>query len=310
MEYLERLSKEFPKSSYRLDADIESAEILLDKGQHEKSLEIYDRLTSKRLAVAYRYRVWSRMAFAYKELGRYGEALELLAQIDQLKLKSKDPADKATALLLTGESYVGLDSLTRAIDTYADVANRFKKSKFSAEAEYRIGVIYQERLDSLEVAKTHFDQVPRQFAGSEYASDAIKRSGNISTLIKLRESSDDESPEARALRQFTLAEVQLFQFNDAQKALEEYRKIIDEFPQSEFGSKAAYAVGYIYGIVLEDSVKAYEAYKYLMENYPDSEQALGAFMFYAPAADSTVGQPGRTDEDGGVDESKRERRAP
>lgn len=306
IKYLDRLGKEFPKSRYKLDADIEFAKILLETGQFEKSLEIYQRLSERKLKADDQYRVLNQMALAYKELGRYHEVLDLLTQTDLLVLDSKNPADKVEALLLAAESYVGLDSLDRAIDVYIEAANDFKKSKYSAEANYRIGVIYQERFDSLAVAVTYFNKVPQQYSRSEFAGDAIKRSSNISTLIKLRESSGDESPEARALRQFSLAETQLLQFNDTKKALEGYQIIIDEFPLSEFGPKAAYAIGYIYGVVLRDSVKAHESYVFLVDNYPDSKQAMNASNFYAPAADSSVVQPRQTDQDGEVDETNEE----
>ena len=173
------------------------------------------------------------------------------------------------------------------------MAARFGKSKYSAEAEYRIGLIYQVKLDSLEAAKTYYDEVPRQYAGSEYAGDAIKRSSNISTLLKLRESVDEDDPAAKALREFSLAEVQLFQFEDAAKAKAEYEKVLAEFPHSEYAPKAAYAIGYIYETMLGDSLKALEAFKYLIVNYPESQQAAYARKFLVHAAGDSLSWPER-----------------
>ena len=45
---------------------------------------------------------------------------------------------------------------------YKNVASRFPRSMYSAEAEFKLGVLYQDKLDSLDVAQEHFDQVPRQ----------------------------------------------------------------------------------------------------------------------------------------------------
>ncbi len=298
MRYLDRLGREYPKSPFRLDADLEVAEILVDLGQYDRSLEIYERLSQNRQTIENRYRIWKNQAYAYKQLGRYAEALDLLAQADALVL-DKNPEDKAASLLMAAESYEGLDSLSRAVDTYKNVTARFGKSKYSAEAQYRIGLIYQVKLDSLEAAKTCYDQVPRQYAGSEYASDAIKRSSNISTLLKLRESVDEENPDAKALRQFSLAEVELFQFEDAAKARTEYQKLLAEFPQSEYAPKAAYAIGYIYGVLLGDSLKAWESYKFLIDNYPDSQQAAYVRRFLLHAAPDSLAPPARPDGGGG-----------
>ena len=75
------------------------------------------------------------------------------------------------------------------------------------------------------------------------------------------------------MRLFSLAEVQLFQFEDVPKALESYQQLLTEYADSEYGAKAAYAIGYIYEVKLKDQGKSTEAYMYLINKYPDTQQA-------------------------------------
>jgi tetratricopeptide (TPR) repeat protein len=132
--------------------------------------------------------------------------------------------------------------------------------------------LYQ-KIDSLEVAKTEYEWVTKDYPRSEYAERAIKNASNIAQLIRLRDSEGQDNPESQALRLLSLAEMQLFQFDNAEKALESYQKLLADYPQSEVAPKAGYAVAYVYEVVLGDSVKAREAYRTLIRDYPDSQQA-------------------------------------
>jgi TolA-binding protein len=272
MRYVDRLRREYRGSQYRLEADIETAEVYLERGEYDKCVEIYERLTRSRLEVKNRYRVWSALASAYIETGRPNDALTALKALDKLSVTDIERAD---AMLLKGKAHVGVGEIPEAIESYKNVAARFPKSKFSAEAHYHMGALFQE-MDSLEVAKTHFESVTKSYPGSDYANQAIKNSSNISQLIKLRQSEGEESPEAKSLRLFSLAEVQLFQFEDPDKAIESYRLLLVEFPESEYAPKAAYALGYVYGEIKGDSVSAREAMMTLIRDYPDTQQAAQA----------------------------------
>jgi TolA-binding protein len=267
--YAERLRSRYRGSPYRLDADIELAEIYLQKGQYDKSVAIYENLTSSRLQKKNRFRVWSSLARAYLQIERYPEAIQALAEVRGLNLSHER---QATAQLLRAEAFHGLKNNDGAILRYNDVVSRFPKSKFSAEAHFKLGMIYQE-MDSLQTAKKHFDQVPRAYSGSEYAEPAIKKGSSIAQLIRLRSSEGQDSPEAKALRLFSMAEVQLFQFEDVDKALESYQQLLDEYPDSEFSPRAAYAIGYIYETRKNEAGKAIEAYMHLINTYPDSQQS-------------------------------------
>jgi TolA-binding protein len=280
--YMDRLRGKYSDSPYRLEADLEAARIHMERERPEAAIAVLEKLSAEHLARKDRYRVWVSLARAYMMAGRYKDALRVLAPVGDLEITD---TERAEAMLLTAQAYVGTDSVSVAIGEYKNVAARFVKSKFSAEAHFRLGDLYQNKLDSLEVAKTHYEAVSGQFPGSEFSTQAIKNSSNISQLIRLRESAGEDTPEARAARQFSLAEIELFQLEKPEQALASYRKLVEEYPQSEYAPRAAYAIAYIYADELGDSTSAREAFLYLIEHYPESQQAAYAEQFRLSTGD-------------------------
>jgi TolA-binding protein len=281
--YLDRLGRDFPASRFKIEADFEMAEFYMEKNEYEKSLEILERLAALDLSDDYRIRCSLKLAETQVQLGKSEEALQTLDGLEKLTLL---PEKQATELLIRGSALTGVDSLTRALSVYGSVRAGFPKSAFSAEAMYRAGVIYQDRMDSLELAEKAFDQVPGQYAQSPFAKEAVKRSADIASLIKYSQSTGDESEEQKAETQFKLAELQLFQFNNPQKAIVEYQKVVDQYAGSDVAPKAVYSLGYIYGTVMGDSLKAGEMFRLLAERYPDSQQAEFARRFLREKGDT------------------------
>ena len=278
---LQRLEKDHGRSEYRYRAQTDMAAILVDKGMYKESLAVYERLSRSRIPSSVRFDVYMGMSRSQIELGKYRDAMATLDKMKGMQLNGeKEPAMR----LLRGRALAGSDSLRAAITEYKTVQTRFSRGKYAAEADFRLGTLY-ESMDSLKTAQRYYQQVPGAFTQSEYADDAIKRAGDIGRMLRLQEAAGDDSPEAVALRTFSMAELQLLQFNNTEKSIPAYEKIVNDFPDSEFAPKSAYALGYIYGVVQKDSVKAKEWYEVLRTRYPDSQQTMLAYTFYkgAPA---------------------------
>jgi tetratricopeptide (TPR) repeat protein len=248
---------------------------------YKESLAVYERISRSRIPSDVRYDVWMGMGRSQVELGMYRDALTTLDKIHGMQLT---PDREAPMLLLRGRSFAGSDSVQRAIRVYKGVSSRFARGTYGAEADFRLGVLY-ESMDSLKTAQRYYQQVPGAYSQSDFAVDAIKRAGDIGRMLRLQEAAGDDSPEAVALRTFSMAELQLLQFNSTEKAIPAYEKIVTDYPESEFAPKSAYALGYIYGVVLQDSVKAKQWYDVLRTKYADSQQLQLAYTFYkgAPA---------------------------
>ncbi len=270
VKYLEILSKRYPNSPLRLNADIEMADLYTDKGEYEKALVIYKRLDSVKLNASDSIRYLTKLSVVYVKMGKYKDAL---AVIDRLKGYAIDDETRATEMLLEGESYMGTGSIEKAIDAYQSVTARYPRTQYSAEAYFHLGEIYQNSLDSLNVAKETYDQVPRQYPNSPFAQDAVRRSASITKLQALHASLAAGGGEDPAVVRFELAETELLQFNNHVKALEGYESVLKDFTQIPVAPKAAYAVAYIYDKVLGDRAKAEVAYQRLLRDYPDSQQA-------------------------------------
>jgi TolA-binding protein len=269
--YLERLANEYPRTKYRVQADLEIAAMFMERGEYERSLKVYKRLGKRKLKRADRVRYYMGLSELRAKMGDYEKALEAISFLDN---KVFGEQMQAKQLLRKGEAYAGVDSVARAIDLYKSVVARYPRSSFSAEADFKLGVLFQESLDSLDVAKTYFDDVPRQFPKSEFAEDAIQRSVSI-TKVKRLESSLQQGGQSEnaADVKFELAETQFFQFKDYEKALAGYKEVLSEYPTSAVAPKAAYAIAYIYSDILKDVDKARVAYQRVIDDYPDSQQA-------------------------------------
>lgn len=276
---LQRLEKDHGRSDYRYRAQTDMAGILVEKGLYKESLAVYERLNHSRVPSNIRYDVWMGMGRSQIELKQYNEAMVTL---DKLRKTPVTPDQEAPMLLLRGRARAGQDSTQRAIEVFKGVVSRFGRGVYGAEANFRLGVLY-ESIDSLKTAQRYYTRVPGAYSGSEFADDAIKRASDIGRMLRLQEAAGDDSPEAVALRTFSMAELQLLQFNSTEKAIPAYEKIVNDYPQSEFAPRSAYALGYIYGVVLRDSVKAKEWYEVLRTRYPESQQLQLAYTFYKGA---------------------------
>ena len=186
MDYLNRLDRNYSNSSYKLAADLEMGEIFLEKEQFEKSLVIYERLNTYKLEKKDRARCLTRQASVYIHLDRFEEALDVFKAIDADITLLKNDNDRAMARLLRAEANVGLDSLQRAVELYLSVNAAFPKSVYSAEGYYRLGIIHQEKMDSLALAQKYFERVPTEFPNSPFSLRYRTASSAVSRLRKTK----------------------------------------------------------------------------------------------------------------------------
>jgi len=270
LEYLQQLARRYPNSNLRLEADLEMANVYTEAGEYEKALELYTKLAGARTSTPNKIRYLNKLSEVYVKMGEYDEALKTLKKLQGYVL---DDLTMAAQMLLESEAYAGKGELPKAIDGYESVVARFPRSKFAAEAYFRMGDLYQTQLDSLDVAKEKFDQVPRQYANSPFAKDAVQRSVAIAKRQRLQTALAQGGGQDQALVQFELAETELLQFNNHEEALVGYVGILNDFPESDVAPKAAYAVAYIYEKILDDASKAQRAYLRLVTDYPFSQQA-------------------------------------
>jgi TolA-binding protein len=88
----------------------------------------------------------------------------------------------------------------------------------------------------------------------------------------------DQGPaeDAVADARFHAAELYLFSLGDHEKALEQYRVVVEEHPESAEAPSAAFAIAWTHENVSADSMAAAAAYRVVVDEYPMSDQAAAA----------------------------------
>ena len=274
LEYYSKVASEAKNRQYQEEATLRSAELYYQMDEWESAAAGFESVLVKGMDWDTQYKISLSLANCYTKTGKCTEALEicddLLAQITTTK-------EKPSVLLGRAASFVCMDSLESAIMEYNDVTTSFPRSNYSAEAYFQLGVIYHEKLDSLQQAQEAYSKVSNESASSEFAAVSIQRSSSLKRLLELQNSSgEDVGEEGLAEKRFLAAEIQLTKLGETDLALGNYMAVIDSFPQTSYAPQAAYAIGWIYRIEKNDTTQAVEAFSFLVGEYPVSPQARGA----------------------------------
>lgn len=268
------VAEESGRKDYMETALIKSAELFYEDEEWEKAAANYSRALRKGLPWEKRYEISLALGDCFTRTGNCTEALKIF---DGLLGETTSMKEKPPLMLGRAKSFSCMDSLDMALSTFDDVKKSFPRSKYSAEALYRMGMIYQEELDSLDRAQVLFSGVSGESADSEFAQASIQRSHSLKRLSELRVSSNEgESSEKSAEKRFLAAEIQLTRFDQIRMAIENYSAVVDSFPESDLAPKAAFALAWIYHKKLNEAGKAVEMYRSIISRFPRSPQARGA----------------------------------
>ncbi|MBN2184937.1 MAG: tetratricopeptide repeat protein [Candidatus Krumholzibacteriota bacterium] len=240
----------------------------------QKAAEGYEKLLKKGIPWQMRYDISIALGDCYSRTGRCDEAKKLF---DEILPDVPRVIDQGPVMLGQAEAYQCMDSLSLTIGKYKDITEKFPHSNYSAEAYYKLGLIYHEKLDSLQRAQESFSNVAKESAKSEYAPLALQKSRSIKKLIELQNSSEKgASKEKIAGAKFSVAEIKLTRLDEVESARKNYLAVVDSFPETSYAPAAAYAVAWIYQEKLGDKDKAVEAYRTTILKFPRSHQAGGA----------------------------------
>jgi TolA-binding protein len=271
------LLQKYPDSKARVEARRRIGESERARGNFEASLQEYRKVLDEDLNEGQVFEARRTVAQNLADLGRHEEALEEYALLDE---EATDLRTYMSALIGRAQSEVGVAQYDSALATLTTVTRKVPRSELAARAYYDMGKIYRDRLEDLDKAVEMFDMVGKQYRRGDLPFQALKASNDIQQMKKLRATLETaegdttaEAKEALAEAQFLLAEVSLEQYDDPNRALGEYQKVLDQFPDSPFAPRAAYAIAWIYHNRLDRKDKALEALDFLTSHYPESVQA-------------------------------------
>ena len=174
-----------------------------------------------------------------------------------------------------------------ALDSYRRVVNPFAQSALGTEAQYRVGLVYETAADDFEAARAEYGKVARAGATSPYALQAAQRLANLERLSQLRSGTGIDSVTKQAEAGFMQAELFLFQNNKPERSLDEYSKLVQQFPRSPWAGKALNAQAWVLRNKLDRAREADSLLWVVVRDYPRTEAQLNA-RDYLEAAGATV----------------------
>lgn len=222
-----------------------------------------------------------------------------------LAATTKAEQQKASGFYQTGVNLEAAGKSKQALKAYRKILTDFPLSEAAPEAAYREANILERRGDILEAFEA-YQTFLKKYPGSPRYASAIKKQENIAhaaangqitnsfigmksrvessrvaeMLAGVRDAAPRSPSASRA--QFTIG--QLWQRNkQAARAIEAYRKVTSDFPNSREAPEAQFRIGETLGAQLENGVpdpanidRAKSAYDDLLLRYPNHPRAKDA----------------------------------
>jgi len=308
-EILSKFVKDYPHSQDRETALYSLGEAYFDKKMYVEALPYYKLLAQDKKSRLY-FETLSRIGECYFETAKYDSARVTFSTVVK---GSPDDEQVLDALIKIGESCdseknfdgalknyeealglakdFGKTAVVRlkmaaviaqkgdhkkAIEMYKSVVDEFPRTIQASEAQFRVGYIYEVNLEDLESASTAYERVKEHSSRSEFASLAELRSRGLAKLKEFNQAVQASEGEKAAESAFLIAELSLFQLGKPDKAIERYLSVEKEFPLTSLAPKSAYAAGYVFLHVKQDTASAVETFKRIIERFPESEYTAAA----------------------------------
>ncbi len=225
-------------------------------------------------------------------LSEYQEGMDIFVGLsEEKKFVSQLPAVK----LKIAEGNYHLNELSLSMRDYTQITEAYLKTEASAKAYFQLGKIYQDRFGDLAEAQKMYECCKNENSTSPVAKEALTQSANISKIEEYQKelSQEDSTKSSRTL--FLLGELYLLQMNQPDSALDEYLTLVEKFPQSEYAPKSLYAAAWIWENIKEDSIEAEKIYRRILNEYPQSEYKKMAFKFLSETGNIGTAQPDSSD---------------
>lgn len=185
-----------------------------------------------------------------------------LAENPELKTFRVEEVDRNLFLLaeLYRSRFLKPDS---AVVKYRDVIENYPESDYAPRALYNLGYMNRQVYQDTVEADAAFSQLINRYPKSTFSNAARELLGL--PIIPVREDTVKQI--------FLSAEKQLYDQNNPQGAISEYQKVLSQYGDSKWTSKALYSIGWVYENKLDSVRLAYVTYDSLIQKYPNSEYA-------------------------------------
>ncbi|MDP6038473.1 MAG: tetratricopeptide repeat protein, partial [Candidatus Latescibacteria bacterium] len=247
---------------------------LLELNRHDEALEAYENVLKSKPDAKTNFETRVKIGDTLEQQGKFDEALAAYEKI--LKIKRLRIYEAETQLK-QANVYRLKDRLEAAEEIYNEISKKYPRSKYSASAFYRLGIIEQKARKDLEKAKELFEKAVREARSSEPGQLALQRQKDLTSLERYRKQANSaKDPQKALIPLFNLAELYLFNLGEPDSALVTYQKALSLADSSDLAPKARYAIGIIYADSLNNETAAKEQFQILLEQYANTPYAVEA----------------------------------
>lgn len=259
-------NRAIPIGEKKFDLTLRVADIYLKMGDVAEAKKIYNSMEPQN---GEEERVLKRkMAFCLESEGDYESAIASLLDIDD--------QESVFHIAMIHEKQLNLQE---ALEAYNDAAKRAPDTAVGTIATKKASAL-QEILtlqgilgakDTLQFDTTYVDT-------TVLATDTLQADTVNDTLVGVVEDTTflPDTLKDFAVLRMRLAEIWLLEFENSDKALEEYRTVLEEFPESEYIPRALYAIAWIEQNTKGNEKDALAGYRTIENDYPDTDYAIAA----------------------------------
>jgi tetratricopeptide (TPR) repeat protein len=286
-----RVLEQFPKSKLVGVARIARAEAHYQEGAFDRARDDFRELGKISPTDQDRFKYLLREADALEAGRQFDAALALLrdalsherapipdtSATRNVAIATVEGGDRYGQLMIRiGTVYLMAGRLNDALAAYQRVVSDYPKTALAAEAQYRIGYAYETAGDDFERARTEYARVKDHSSGGVgFGIQAAQRLSNLERLAQYQGTAGD-SVGKKSEAGFLLAELYLFQLDKPERALEEYRKVEQQFPSTPIAAKAINAQAWVMSRKLERGAEAESLLWGVVRKYPATEAQLAA----------------------------------
>jgi len=177
--------------------------------------------------------------------------------------------------LRIGSVHLASGRIEEAIRAYERVVQNLPRTPLADEANYRIGYAWETVGDDFDKARASYQVVRDRSGGTGFGIQASERLRNLERIARFRaEAGDSVQKESEA--GFLVAELYLFQLEKPERAIEEYRKVEEKFPDTPIAAKAMNAEAWVLARKLDRGAAADSLLWKVVREHPGTEAQIAA----------------------------------
>jgi TolA-binding protein len=233
-----RAVKEAKKKRQKADALRRTGDALYASAKYDSAQVVYADCLKAEEGGSRRLDLALKRGDALEQLKRYDEALKWY---DSWKPFALNESREGELSIRIYRILSVLGRANEAVAGYRALVTRYPHTPIAYEAQFRLGYLYESQLGDFDSAGREYDLLKQEPGYSEFQVQASRRSGNLATIKKYRQTLLGDSTQARARAAFLLAEIYYFQIEKADSAMTQYSHVERDFPESPYAPKAAFA---------------------------------------------------------------------